>query len=325
MDAEEEMLSTPSISKSTAAISCVAMTLAYVAILHSPTLIFRFPAPTSFNQFMIRRFICAIAASLLCLFVSSLLLLPQQSWKTAYLFTLYGIQADHVWHAVVFPFTLTSLVYAGSLVYKCVLLSSSWNGDESEGIPLNCLHIVLHKIYSVVISVASNIAAWRNLVVAPITEELVFRACMIPLLLCGGFKAQTVVLLCPVFFSLAHLNHLLEFYYQRNYSLQRTFMAVGTQLAYTMIFGSYASFLFIRTGMSCLLVFRWDFVSFFQPCLFSCLRSRKVAFSAKLLVLHLFVLELLFMNFEFTTKVVLSTTASDEFTGNIRGITQPYP
>lgn len=69
------------------------------------------------------------------------------------------------WHAVVFPFTLTSLVYAGSLVYKCVLLSSSWNGDESEGIPLNCLHIVLHKIYSVVISVASNIAAWRNLVV----------------------------------------------------------------------------------------------------------------------------------------------------------------
>ncbi|KMT06809.1 hypothetical protein BVRB_7g159670 isoform A [Beta vulgaris subsp. vulgaris] len=248
MDAEEEMLSTPSISKSTAAISCVAMTLAYVAILHSPTLIFRFPAPTSFNQFMIRRFICAIAASLLCLFVSSLLLLPQQSWKTAYLFTLYGIQADHVWHAVVFPFTLTSLVYAGSLVYKCVLLSSSWNGDESEGIPLNCLHIVLHKIYSVVISVASNIAAWRNLVVAPITEELVFRACMIPLLLCGGFKAQTVVLLCPVFFSLAHLNHLLEFYYQRNYSLQRTFMAVGTQLAYTMIFGSYASFLFIRTG-----------------------------------------------------------------------------
>lgn len=204
----------------------------------------------------------------------------------------------------------------------------------------------------------------------------------------------------PALFSIiisAHLNHLLEFYYQRNYSLQRTFMAVGiyfflilleyiisklwkylstniciiqtfviltadtsicpqhyfvtdtsifvkvscnhmnlklksdhdrilgTQLAYTMIFGSYASFLFIRTGMSCLLVFRWDFVSFFQPCLFSCLRSRKVAFSAKLLVLHLFVLELLFMNFEFTTKVVLSTTASDEFTGNIRGITQPYP
>uniref|UniRef100_A0A803MQF1 intramembrane prenyl-peptidase Rce1 n=1 Tax=Chenopodium quinoa TaxID=63459 RepID=A0A803MQF1_CHEQI len=59
---------------------------------------------------------------------------------------------------------------------------------------------------------------------APITEELVFRACMIPLLLCGGFKVQAVLLLCPMFFSL------------------------GTQLAYTMIFGSYASFLFIRSG-----------------------------------------------------------------------------
>ena len=37
---------------------------------------------------------------------------------------------------------------------------------------------------------------------APITEELVFRACMVPLLLCGGFSTYTVVFLCPIFFSL---------------------------------------------------------------------------------------------------------------------------
>ncbi|KAL2934226.1 CAAX prenyl protease 2 [Bienertia sinuspersici] len=71
---------------------------------------------------------------------------------------------------------------------------------------------------------------------------------MIPLLLCGGFKVQVVFCICPIFFSLAHLNHLLEFYSQQNYSRQKTAMAIGIQLAYTMVFGSYASFLFIRTG-----------------------------------------------------------------------------
>ncbi|XP_021728675.1 CAAX prenyl protease 2-like isoform X3 [Chenopodium quinoa] len=159
MEVGEELSTMATLSKSTAVTACVAMTLLYVAILYAPTLIFRLPSPTSYQQFMIRRFVCAAASSLLCVFISSFLLLP-----------------------------------------------------------------------------------------APITEELVFRACMIPLLLCGGFKVQAVLLLCPMFFSLAHLNHLLEFYFRKNHSLLKTSIAVGTQLAYTMIFGSYASFLFIRTG-----------------------------------------------------------------------------
>ncbi|XP_058087392.1 CAAX prenyl protease 2 isoform X3 [Magnolia sinica] len=83
---------------------------------------------------------------------------------------------------------------------------------------------------------------------APFTEEVVFRACMIPLLLCGGFKTSTIVFLSPIFFSLAHLNHFLELYCLQNYSFCRAALIVGPQLGYTVIFGSYASFLFIRTG-----------------------------------------------------------------------------
>lgn len=71
---------------------------------------------------------------------------------------------------------------------------------------------------------------------------------MIPLLLCGGFKTYSVIFLCPIFFSLAHLNHLLEFYSKHNRSLLKAFMVAGLQLGYTVIFGSYASLLFIRTG-----------------------------------------------------------------------------
>ncbi|GAB4833394.1 hypothetical protein Ancab_031637 [Ancistrocladus abbreviatus] len=236
------------VSKSTAVVACTAMAVLYVAILYSPTLILRLPHPTSFKQFMIRRFLCAAVSSVLSLFLSSLLLLPIQNWKLMHLLNIYGARTDHFWQAVFIPLSLTSLMYAGSLLLKFLLLLDSWREHGNGGISFNSVIYGLHKFLEYVPSVASNVSAWRNYVVAPLTEELVFRACMIPLLLCGGFKPYHVIFLCPIFFSLAHLNHFLEFYNQKNYSLVRASMAVGLQLGYTVIFGSYASFLFIRTG-----------------------------------------------------------------------------
>ncbi|KAJ4836207.1 hypothetical protein Tsubulata_002420 [Turnera subulata] len=46
----------------------------------------------------------------------------------------------------------------------------------------------------------------------------------------------------------AHLNHWMEVYTRQNYSFLKASMIVGLQLGYTVIFGAYASFLFIRTG-----------------------------------------------------------------------------
>jgi hypothetical protein len=43
---------------------------------------------------------------------------------------------------------------------------------------------------------------WYTEQQAPLTEELVFRACMIPILLCGGFNPYSTMILCPIFFSL---------------------------------------------------------------------------------------------------------------------------
>ena len=44
-------------------------------------------------------------------------------------------------------------------------------------------------------------ALCRNLVVAPLAEEFVFRACMCPLLLKAGWGHGAVVLCCPLFFG----------------------------------------------------------------------------------------------------------------------------
>ncbi|NWI13012.1 FACE2 protease, partial [Crypturellus soui] len=49
----------------------------------------------------------------------------------------------------------------------------------------------------------------RNQVVAPLTEELVFRGCMVPVLLpCTG--AARALLAGPLFFGLAHFHHVIE-------------------------------------------------------------------------------------------------------------------
>lgn len=205
------------LSKAVAMTACGAMAFLYVGILYSPTLILRLPHATTLNAFMIRRFVCATVSCVLSIIFCAFLL-PMKNWEIG----VYGIRADHLWQALLFPLSLTALVYAGSLVSK-------FNSFKS-------------------VSIAKDVLAWRNYVVAPITEELVFRACMIPLLLCGGFKTYTIIFFSPVFFSLAHLNHFLELYVEQNYSFVRASLLVGVQLGYTVMFGWYASFLFIRTG-----------------------------------------------------------------------------
>ncbi|KAK7278649.1 hypothetical protein RJT34_23683 [Clitoria ternatea] len=237
------------VSKPVAVIACVAMAVLYVLILYAPTVLLRFPPPSSFNSFMIRRFICAVVSSSISLFLTALIL-PVQTKELRHIFAVFGIRVDHIWQAVVLPLCLTSLMYAGSLFLKCLLLLASWRQHTSSQGDLSfesCKRAFL-RFYNWLSALLSNVSTWRNYIVAPLTEELVFRACMVPLLLCGGFKAYSVILLCPIFFSLAHLNHFMEIYTKHNYRIMEALMVIGLQLGYTVIFGSYASFLYIRTG-----------------------------------------------------------------------------
>ncbi|XP_076900903.1 CAAX prenyl protease 2-like [Bidens hawaiensis] len=230
-------------------VTCIGMTVLYVAILYSPTLILRLPPPSSFKTFMIRRFICAAISTVVSLIVCAFIL-PIKRWSMAHLVSAYGIRLHHTWEAVVFSLGLTSLMYTGSFILKILTIWSSWaeRADCQIDISFHGLKSALQNLSNWMLSLVYNISVWRMYIVAPLTEELVFRACMISLLLCGGFKPYSVILLSPVLFSLAHLNHLLEFYMQQDTSLPRASMVVGFQLGYTVIFGSYASFLFVRTG-----------------------------------------------------------------------------
>jgi len=49
----------------------------------------------------------------------------------------------------------------------------------------------------------------RNQLVAPISEEFTFRACMVPQLL-HCYSASRVVLVSPLFFGVGHFHHMTE-------------------------------------------------------------------------------------------------------------------
>ncbi|CAA7060872.1 unnamed protein product [Microthlaspi erraticum] len=236
-----------SISMPVAVVACVAMAIFYVLILYAPTVILRLPEASSFSDFIIRRFICA-AISTVASLIFTASLLPIKAWEASYVLGVFGIRRDHLWQGVLYPLLLTSLVYAGSLVLKLLLLLKSWKEDGGGCSSFNNIKSFVQTIPAWILTGASNISLWRNLVVAPLTEELVFRACMIPLLLCAGFRIYSAIFLCPILFSLAHLNHFREMYIRHNRSYLKASLIVGLQLGYTVVFGAYASFLFIRTG-----------------------------------------------------------------------------
>lgn len=87
---------------------------------------------------------------------------------------------------------------------------------------------------------------WRNHIVAPLSEEWTFRACMLPLLL-QCFTQTTAIFICPLFFGVAHFHHVVE-RIKMGMEIKLALFISCFQFAYTTLFGAYAAFLFVKTG-----------------------------------------------------------------------------
>ncbi|KAJ2744474.1 CAAX prenyl protease [Coemansia sp. BCRC 34301] len=88
---------------------------------------------------------------------------------------------------------------------------------------------------------------WRNYVVGPVTEELVFRSVVVSLWLAAGVSSLVAVLVSPLVFSVAHIHHAVASYCAGT-PLSHAAAAMLAQLAYTSLFGCYAAMMFVRTG-----------------------------------------------------------------------------
>lgn len=208
------------LSRLVALIACVVMALGYVLVLYVPTFVLRLPPSTSLESFLIRRFTCALVFSAISALASASLLGIGSFRDVFIMLSFFGIRKDHMWQALVFPLLLSSLLYMGSLVSKLLFLHG-WRkraGNSFFDPDLCNIFVAAARIsFEHSLACVHNVTAWRNYVVAPFTEELVFRACMIPLLLCSGFQTQNIIFFGPIFFSLAHLHHFMELYYQQRY------------------------------------------------------------------------------------------------------------
>nr|XP_057924040.1 CAAX prenyl protease 2 isoform X1 [Doryrhamphus excisus] len=152
------------------------------------------------------------------------------------LLAVMGIRFEGLIPAIVLPLVLTMILFLGPLTQ--LRMDCPWTFMEGIRLAFDPWFWTL----------CFNDMRWlRNQVVAPLTEELVFRACMLPMLVpCAG--PATAIFTCPLFFGMAHFHHVIESLRFRRGSLSGIFLSAAFQFSYAAMFGAYAAFIFVRTG-----------------------------------------------------------------------------
>ncbi|XP_028851588.1 CAAX prenyl protease 2 [Denticeps clupeoides] len=152
------------------------------------------------------------------------------------LLALMGIRLEGLVPAVILPLVLTMVLFLGPLFQ--LALDCPWGFIDGVRVAVDPCFWAL---------CLSDMRWLRNQVVAPLTEELVFRACMLPMLVpCAGPSAA--IFTCPLFFGVAHFHHVIELLRFRQGTVSGIFLSAVFQFSYTAVFGAYTAFIFIRTG-----------------------------------------------------------------------------
>ncbi|KAM0281307.1 hypothetical protein ACHAQH_003575 [Verticillium albo-atrum] len=128
---------------------------------------------------------------------------------------------------------LTAVLFIAPL-FETLVLDGAWESFMS-----------MHAI----VAIWQSWTTWRNIVVGPATEELLFRSASIPLLLAARLSLSKTIFLSPVIFGVAHIHHFYEFRITHpGVPLPVAIARSVLQFSYTTLFGAYATFLFLRTG-----------------------------------------------------------------------------
>ena len=171
---------------------------------------------------------------------------------TIYILAIYGHATPQEVLRVlgVWPVSLVDILKVLALVmilftcslYEAVIVDGEWR-DWSP--------------YALKEAVWDEWIGYRNLLIAPFSEEIVFRSLTIPLFLLARTTPTRIVFLTPLVFGGAHLHHLVEFLQSRTPE-GRGFPPLSAwvngvamslfQFTYTSIFGFFAAFVFLRTG-----------------------------------------------------------------------------
>ncbi|KAM9407031.1 CAAX prenyl protease 2-like isoform 2-T2 [Salvelinus alpinus] len=193
-------------------LSCLLLACSYVGSLY----VWRSDLPRDHPAVIKRRFTSV-------LIVSALSPVFVWTWKVytgvmpgPSLLALMGIRFEGLFPAIILPLLLTMVLFLGPLIQ--LAMDCPWSFMDGIRVALDPWFWAL---------CLRDMRWLRNQVVAPLTEELVFRACMLPMLVpCAS--PSTAMLTCPLFFGVAHFHHVIELLRFRQGSVSGIFLAAAT-------------------------------------------------------------------------------------------------
>ncbi|XP_078001158.1 CAAX prenyl protease 2-like [Glandiceps talaboti] len=212
-----------SVSCASGVLSCFLLALAYVGSLY----LWRSKLPRNHAKTIKRRFCSVLLVTLIA--PPYVLLWADDTDEGPSLWQWLGLRLPGIIAASIIPLLLTMILFLGPI------MMIFFDGISSY------FNLTLLKIQM------SGPLWWRNYLVAPFTEEFVFRACMLPILLaCFGFNKA--IFICPLFFGVAHVHHVIERLRLQQESVLAVWIQTLFQFCYTTVFGAYSAFLFLQTG-----------------------------------------------------------------------------
>lgn len=175
-----------------------------------------------------RRFVSVFVIMLISPFVMTIAL-QDTIWEKATISEILGIRIPGLLLSTIMSLVLTMVLFLGPLCMHLQNVVWTCNSD-----------------LSVWIAPFKDLIWWRNYVVAPLSEEFTFRACMLPILL-QCFRPIFAIFICPLFFGVAHLHHIME-RINSGMDLKTSLILSFFQLFYSTLFGAYSAYLFTKTG-----------------------------------------------------------------------------
>ena len=145
----------------------------------------------------------------------------------------------------------TTILYSGAIVASLLRVYEQRKRRKTKtSYPQDVFRQLLYPSFASAVNPRSEGERWRNIrnfVMAPLTEELLFRGCMVPALLASGMSPLRVSVVAPLFFGVAHLHHAAT-RLLKGERIRPVLAMTLFQFVYTSLFGSYAAYAFIRTG-----------------------------------------------------------------------------
>lgn len=164
------------------------------------------------------------------------------------------VKMTNVHKTTLTPLIHVIILYFGSFVTSLLQMKLAYMKIESRRTstsaptPTQSLFI-LRQISQIARRPFSNPwQASRDLLIAPLAEEIIFRVCIItPFLYSGKIGIGGICWIAPLFFGLAHFHHAIQ-KLKGGAKWQHVCFETLFQFTYTTLFGAYASYCFIKFG-----------------------------------------------------------------------------